>query len=148
MAHDGVFFKKNCLIHEKYRTPHVALIYQGVWSCVLVLSGTYSDLLTYTAFASLLFNVMTIIGVIVLRYRKPDLPRPYRVSGYPLVPLLYIAIALFFIVYIVIGDPEFGQRAVPHPGGNPRLCLLEQQKESRQLPARCGPVMPAGRCGG
>ncbi len=105
MAHDGVFFKKNCLIHEKYRTPHVALIYQGVWSCVLVLSGTYSDLLTYTAFASLLFNVMTIIGVIVLRYRKPDLPRPYRVSGYPLVPLLYIAIALFFIVYIVIGDP-------------------------------------------
>ena len=105
MARDGIFFKKNCRIHEKYKTPHISLIYQGVWSCILVLTGTYNDLLTYTAFASLLFNAMTVIGLIKLRVQQPDLERPYRVSGYPLVPLLYVAIALFFIVYIIIGDP-------------------------------------------
>lgn len=105
MARDGVFFKKNCCIHEKFKTPHMSLIYQGVWSCVLVLTGTFNDLLTYTAFASLLFNAMTVIGLVKLRVQQPDLERPYRVSGYPLVPMLYVAIALFFIVYIIIGDP-------------------------------------------
>ncbi|MFH2108424.1 MAG: amino acid permease [Chrysiogenia bacterium] len=105
MARDGLFFKKNCRIHEKYKTPYMSLVYQGIWSCILVLSGTFNDLLTYTAFASLLFNAMTVIGLIKLRLQQPDLERPYRVSGYPLVPLLYVAIALFFIVYIIIGDP-------------------------------------------
>lgn len=105
MARDGLFFKKNCRIHEKYKTPYISLVYQGIWSCFLVLSGTFNDLLTYTAFASLLFNAMTVIGLIKLRLQQPDLERPYRVSGYPLVPLLYVTIAMFFIVYIIIGDP-------------------------------------------
>jgi APA family basic amino acid/polyamine antiporter len=105
MARDGMFFRKNCRIHATYRTPHVSLAYQCAWSCLLVLSGSFNDLLTYTAFASLLFNAVTVIGLFRLRLRRPDLERPYRVSGYPLVPLLYVAIALFFIVYIVIGDP-------------------------------------------
>jgi len=106
MAKDGVFFKTNCRVHERFRTPHYALIFQGVWSVVLVLSGSYNDLLTYTAFASLLFNAMTIIGVFLLRKKQPNLPRPYKVSGYPVIPLLYILIALFFLVYIVVGDPR------------------------------------------
>ncbi len=105
MARDGMFFRKNGRIHERYRTPYVSLLYQGAWSCLLVLSGTFNDLLTYTAFASLLFNAVTVIGLVKLRLQKPELERPYRVSGYPLVPLLYVAIALFFIVYIIIGDP-------------------------------------------
>jgi APA family basic amino acid/polyamine antiporter len=105
MARDGIFFRKTARIHARYKTPHVSLIYQGVWSCILVLTGSYNDLLTYTAFASLLFNAMTVIGLIKLRLQRPDLERPYRVSGYPFVPLFYVAIALFFIVFIIIGDP-------------------------------------------
>ncbi len=105
MARDGVFFKKSCRIHEKYKTPYISLVYQGMWSSILVLTGTFNDLLTYTAFASLLFNAMTVIGLVKLRVQQPDLERPYRVSGYPLVPILYVAIALFFIIYIIIGDP-------------------------------------------
>jgi APA family basic amino acid/polyamine antiporter len=105
MARDGLFFEKNCRIHEKCRTPHISLVYQGIWSCVLVLSGTFNDLLTYTAFASLLFNAVTVIGLFKLRLQKPALERPYRVTGYPVVPLLYVAIAIFFIVYIIVGDP-------------------------------------------
>lgn len=105
MARDGMFFKANVRIHEKFRTPHVSLAFQGVWSCLLVLSGTYNDLLTYTVFASLLFNAVTVIGLFKLRFQQPGLERPYRVTGYPVVPLLYVAIAAFFIVFIIVGDP-------------------------------------------
>ncbi len=105
MSKDGLFLRKASLLHQNFRTPHYSLIYQGVWSCILTLSGTYSDLLTYSAFASLLFNAMTVVGLIIIRIRKPQLERPYRVFLYPLLPVLYIAIASFFIIYIIIGDP-------------------------------------------
>ena len=66
----------------------------------------YSDLLTFTSFASLLFNALTVAGLFVLRRTQPDLPRPYRVAGYPWVPLLYLATAAFFLIYIAVGDPR------------------------------------------
>jgi APA family basic amino acid/polyamine antiporter len=106
MARDGLFFEKNCRIHDRFKTPHVSLVYQGIWSCVLVLSGTYNDLLTYTVFASLLFNAVTVVGIFRLRRQRPGLERPYRVPGYPALPLLYVASAAFFIVYIIVGDPQ------------------------------------------
>ncbi len=105
MAKDGLFFRSNAKIHPRFHTPHLALLFQGVWAVILTLSGTFSDLLTYTAFASLLFNSLTILGLFVLRVRRPDLERPYKVWLYPVLPLLYLLIALFFIVYIVVGDP-------------------------------------------
>jgi APA family basic amino acid/polyamine antiporter len=79
----------------------------------LVLSGSlgkrgaklYSDLLTFTAFASLLFNALTIFGLFRLRKTRPELPRPYKVAGYPFVPLLYLLVSLFFLVFI-LGDPR------------------------------------------
>jgi APA family basic amino acid/polyamine antiporter len=106
MAKDALFFKRVSEIHPTYRTPVTSLIYQCIWASLLTLTGTYSDLLTYTAFASLLANVMTVVALFVLRRERPSLPRPYKVWGYPLVPLLYIAVAIFFIVYIFIGDPR------------------------------------------
>jgi APA family basic amino acid/polyamine antiporter len=104
MAVDGLFFGSVKRIHETYRTPVISLIVQCIWSCFLTLTGTYSDLLTYTTFASLLFGVLTVVAVFVFRKRSPDLPRPYRVWGYPFVPLFYIIVAVFFIVYIFVGD--------------------------------------------
>lgn len=104
MAKDKLFFNKVRSIHPKFNTPAVSLIFQCVWACLLTLTGTYSDLLTYTAFASLLFNVLTIIGLFVLRKKQPNLHRPYKTFGYPVVPLLYILVAIFFIVYIFVGD--------------------------------------------
>ena len=85
---------------------------RGSGPSLLVLSGSYNDLLTYTVFASLLFNAMTVIGLFKLRLQKPALERPYRVSGYPLVPLLYVASAAFFIVYIIVGDPRNSGRGL------------------------------------
>ncbi len=104
MAKDGLFFRTVNSIHPEYHTPVKALLFQGIWASALTLTGTYSDLLTYTVFASLLFNALTVGGLFILRVKQPDLERPYKVRGYPFVPALYILIVLFFIIYIMVGD--------------------------------------------
>jgi APA family basic amino acid/polyamine antiporter len=106
MARDGLFFRGMAAIHPAYRTPARALLLHGVVAALLTLTGTYSDLLTLTAFSSLLFNVLTVVGLFVLRRRAPGLHRPYRALGYPVLPALYVAVSAFFLVYILIGDPR------------------------------------------
>jgi APA family basic amino acid/polyamine antiporter len=106
MARDGLFFRGAARVHPRHRTPAAALVLHGVVAGALTLTGTYSDLLTLTAFSSLLFNVLTVVGLFVLRRRRPDLPRPYRVAFYPVVPLLFVAVALFFLVYMPVADPR------------------------------------------
>ncbi len=106
MARDGLFFRGASRVSPRYRTPAPALLLHGVWAAVLTLTGQYSDLLTMTAFASLLFNVLTVVGLFVLRKKRPDLARPYRVWGYPAVPLLFVAVSLFFLVYMPVADPR------------------------------------------
>ncbi len=106
MARDGLFFRSAATVHPRYRTPSVALLLHGLIAAALTLTGTYSDLLTLTAFSSLLFNVLTVTGLFVLRRRRAQLPRPYRVWAYPVVPLVYIAVALFFLVYMPVADPR------------------------------------------
>jgi basic amino acid/polyamine antiporter, APA family len=104
MAKDKLFFKKFGEIHPQYRTPVNALILQGIWAIVLTMSGSYSDLLTYITFASVLFNVLTVIAVFIMRKKAPDMPRPYKVSGYPFVPIFYIIVGVVFLVYVLQGD--------------------------------------------
>jgi basic amino acid/polyamine antiporter, APA family len=92
MAQDGLFFKKATDLNEK-GVPARALIIQGVWACLLCVSGKYSDLLKYVTFVTLLFYILTIGGIFILRKKQPDAPRPYKAFGYPLVPALYLIIA-------------------------------------------------------
>ncbi|HSD66624.1 MAG TPA: amino acid permease [Vicinamibacteria bacterium] len=106
MGRDGLFFRGAARVHPRYRTPAAALLLQGLVAGALTLTGTFSDLLTLTAFTSLLFNVLTVVGLFVLRRRRPDLPRPYRAWGYPAVPLLFVAVALFFLAYMPVADPR------------------------------------------
>ncbi|MFO0682894.1 MAG: amino acid permease [Sandaracinus sp.] len=106
MAKDGLFFEGAGSIHPRFHTPARALVVEGVWSCVLALSGSYDALLTYVTFASLVFNALTVAAVIVLRRRAPERPRPYRVPLYPLPPLLFLGGAGFFVVYIFVGAPR------------------------------------------
>jgi APA family basic amino acid/polyamine antiporter len=105
MARDGLFFRSCVQLHPQRRTPAVALLYQGIWSCILTLTGSFDKLLTYTAFASVLFGALTVAGVYRLRVTEPERPRPYRCWGYPLTPALYLLIAIPFLVYVVVGDP-------------------------------------------
>jgi basic amino acid/polyamine antiporter, APA family len=106
MGRDGLFFRGVARVHPQYRTPAAALLMHGLVAALLTLTGTYNDLLTLTAFSSLLFNVLTIVGLFVLRVRQADLHRPYRVWGYPVVPALYVLVSAFFLVYIPVADPR------------------------------------------
>jgi APA family basic amino acid/polyamine antiporter len=106
MARDGLFFRSMREIHREFRTPARALVLHGLVAAALTLTGTYSDLLTLTAFSSLLFNILTVIGLFVLRRTQPGLNRPYRALGYPILPGLYVLVSAFFLVYILIGDPR------------------------------------------
>ncbi|OFX20858.1 MAG: amino acid transporter [Bacteroidetes bacterium GWA2_31_9b] len=106
MALDGLFFKKVGTLNKK-GVPAIALIIQGVWASVLCLSGTYSNLLDYVIFAVLIFFVLTILGIFVLRYKRPDAERPYKAFGYPYIPALYILVASFILVILLLYKPQY-----------------------------------------
>jgi APA family basic amino acid/polyamine antiporter len=106
MARDGLFFRVAGEVDPRRRTPRAALVLQGTWSAVLALSGSYDKLLTYVTFASLAFNALTVVGLFVLRRKRPDEPRPYRTWGYPVTPAVYLAGAAFFLLYIFLGDKK------------------------------------------
>ena len=106
MARDRLFFSSAAVVHPRFRTPARALVLHGVVAGLLTLTGTYSDLITLSAFSSLMFNILTVIGLFILRRTRPDLHRPYRAWGYPVLPSLYVLVATFFLIYILIGDPR------------------------------------------
>lgn len=97
MARDGVFFKSLAKVHPKWRTPVACILAQGVWTIILTVSGTYEALYTYVIVVLFLFHAATGIAVFVLRVKKPDWPRPYRVSGYPIVPAIFVLTSLAFV---------------------------------------------------
>lgn len=106
MAKDGLFFKKAGSLNSS-SVPGYALWIQCAWASVLCLSGKYGDLLEYTTFASLLFYIVTILGLFVLRHREPNAERPYRAFGYPFLPAIYILAAGAFCVNLLISSPVF-----------------------------------------
>jgi APA family basic amino acid/polyamine antiporter len=147
MAHDGLFFRSIGRLNEKH-VPARSLLFQGVWAALLVLARTrrvdavgavtygnlYSDLLDYVVFSALIFYVLTIAGVFVLRRKRPQAERPYRAFGYPVVPSLYIIVALAIMLILILyktqttwpgllivlaGAPVYliwSRRSAPEPG--------------------------------
>ncbi|MBZ5719221.1 MAG: amino acid permease [Acidobacteriia bacterium] len=107
MAKDGLFFRNVAKLHPKYKTPAVSLMVQMVWTCVLCVSGSYGQLLDYIIFAVLVFYILTIFGLFVLRRTHPDAPRPYRAIGYPVLPAIYIVMALFIDVVLLRYKPQY-----------------------------------------
>jgi APA family basic amino acid/polyamine antiporter len=112
MARDRLFFRSVGRVHPVYRTPAQALVLQGLVATLLTLTGTYGNLLDQTTFCSLLFNVLTVVGLFVLRRKQPDLPRPYRVWGYPVLPVFFILVSIFFLVYIPVANPVYSARGL------------------------------------
>ncbi|HXZ20153.1 MAG TPA: amino acid permease [Candidatus Acidoferrales bacterium] len=104
-ARDGLFFRKFAEAHPRYQTPGFAILVQGVWGAVLVASGSYETLLDYAMFAMWLWYGLMVAGVIVLRRKQPDLPRPYRMWGYPVTPALFLAITGWFLVNMLATRP-------------------------------------------
>lgn len=106
MAEHGLFFKDARKIN-KHGVPGVALVMQGLWSGVLCLSGKYGDLLDYVVFATVLFYVLTVWGIIRLRTLRPDDERPFRAPGYPYLQILYLVFAVLFSLNLLIYKPQY-----------------------------------------
>jgi APA family basic amino acid/polyamine antiporter len=107
MSQDGLFFKSVGKLDEKTKTPVNSLWIQWAWTCLLCLSGSYGQLLDYVIFAVLVFYVLTIVGLFRLRRTRPDAPRPYRAFGYPVLPALYIVMALWICVVLLRYKPQY-----------------------------------------
>jgi APA family basic amino acid/polyamine antiporter len=97
MARDGYFFKAIADVHPKYKTPGNSMIALCVWSAILILSGWYEQLYNFVIFGSWILYAMTAASVFVLRRKRPNMPRPYRVTGYPLVPFLFVLVAVVLL---------------------------------------------------
>jgi basic amino acid/polyamine antiporter, APA family len=107
MARDGLFFKKVGEVSPRSHTPVFSLIVQAVWACLLVLSGTYNNLLDYVIFAALLFYVLTVTGLFILRKKRPEMERPYKAFGYPVLPAVYVLLAALVMVDLLVVKPRF-----------------------------------------
>jgi APA family basic amino acid/polyamine antiporter len=104
-ARDGLFFHKFGEVHPRYQTPGFAILAQAVWATVLVVTGSYETLVDYSLFGIWLSYALMIAGVIVLRRKRPDLERPYRMWGYPVTPALFVLIAGWFLLNMLKTRP-------------------------------------------
>jgi APA family basic amino acid/polyamine antiporter len=105
MAVDGIFFRSMAKVHPKWRTPAAALVGQGAWAGVLALSGRYDQLYTYVMFGMVLSYTLTVIGLFLLRWKRPEIPRPYRCTGYPWLPAIYVLVGAAWTLNTVITRP-------------------------------------------
>jgi APA family basic amino acid/polyamine antiporter len=106
MAKDGLFFKSAGMLNKK-SVPGAALVVQCIWTCLLCLSGTYGDLLDYVVFVVLVFYILTVIGIFILRKKRPAAERPYCAFGYPIIPIVYIILAAAISIDLLIYKPQY-----------------------------------------
>ena len=109
MARDGVFPPVVARVHPRFRTPAIAIVTQGVWSAILVLSGTLAGLVSYTGFAVMLFAGIAVMAVFILRWRAPSEVRPFKTWGYPVAPAVFVAASLVMVAYSLYAN-NFGER--------------------------------------
>ena len=105
MAEDGLFFPALARVHPRYLTPSACIVAQGAWSVLLTFSGSYEQLYTYVTFAVVFFHAATGVAVFVLRRTQPETPRPYRVWGYPWVPLAFILASGVLVLNTLVEKP-------------------------------------------
>ena len=104
-ARDGLFFRAVGKVHPRFETPYVSIVVQGVWISVLAIIGSYERLFSYVIFAAWIFYGAAVLAVVVLRRKAPDLPRPYKMWGYPVTPLAFAGVAFWFVINTIIAKP-------------------------------------------
>ncbi|MBK8981178.1 MAG: amino acid permease [Ignavibacteria bacterium] len=106
MSRDKLFFKSAGNVHPSFKTPYTSLVIQGIWSCMLVLSGTFDQLTDMVIFASFIFYGAGAFGVFVLRSKMKDHHRPYKTVGYPVLPLIFVLFCITLVVVTIIQNPR------------------------------------------
>ncbi|MCX6291429.1 MAG: amino acid permease [Bacteroidetes bacterium] len=128
MAKDGLFFKQAGTLNRN-NVPAKSLTMQCIWSCLLCFSGSYGDLLDYVMFAVMIFYVLTVTGLFILRVKKPDAERPYKTLGYPVLPAIYVLLALLVSLFMILNNGQnclYG--AVIMIAGVPVYYLINRKK--------------------
>ncbi len=105
MARDGIFFSRAARIHPRFKTPGFAIFIQALWSCVLVLSGSFEQIITFAMFISIVFWIAAAASVFKLRGKYPNLSRPYKTWGYPVVPIIFILASSGILFNTLIEKP-------------------------------------------
>jgi APA family basic amino acid/polyamine antiporter len=135
MAEDKAFFKSMAYVHPRYKVPTKAIFWQAVWSSILCFTGTYKALFEYVVFALVIFFAATGLAVMVLRWKAPDVTRPYRAWGYPALPLLFVLINLAVFVNTVMAQPlKSGVGLLILAAGIPAF-LYWHRKSRKNLPS-------------
>jgi APA family basic amino acid/polyamine antiporter len=106
MAQDGLFFKQAGSLN-RYSVPEKGMWIQCLWASLLCLSGRYGDLLALVIFGVLIFYVLTILGIFILRKKQPAAPRPYKAFGYPLLPMVYIVVAVGLALLLLVFEANY-----------------------------------------
>jgi APA family basic amino acid/polyamine antiporter len=137
-ARDGLFFGFLGRLHPRFHTPSAAILVQGVWASVLLVSGSYDTLYSYTIIAAWIFYTMTVAAVFVLRRKFPNAPRPYRMWGYPYTLIVFVAVSIWFILNSFVTQPVPSCWALVIAGsGIPAYCIWRKA-------AKVSGVMPVG----
>jgi APA family basic amino acid/polyamine antiporter len=105
MAKDNLFFHRVSRIHHRFRTPGFAILIQAIWACILTVSGTFEQIFTFAMFIAIVFWITATCSVFTLRKKFPDLPRPYKTWGYPVVPIIFIAASAGILLNTLIEKP-------------------------------------------
>jgi basic amino acid/polyamine antiporter, APA family len=105
MARDGIFFRRLGEIHPRFGTPAFSIIATSLWAMLLAATGTFEQLLTYVVFVGWIFYALGALSIFVYRRREPDAARPFRVPGYPVVPLLFVVSAAAIVVNTMVAQP-------------------------------------------
>ena len=113
-AHDGLFFSRFGEVHRRFRTPASGILWGGVWTGILILTGSYETLYSYSIVAAWIFYTMSVGAVFILRRKLPNADRPYRMWGYPVTPLLFVAVSVWFM----------GNAFVTQPGPSLMACVI------------------------
>lgn len=104
-ARDGVLFRKLTEVHPRFETPHAAVALQGGWAAILALAGSYVELFSFAMFAAWIFYGLAVLGVVILRVKRPEWERPYRMWGYPVTPVLFAAASLWLVASTLVTTP-------------------------------------------
>jgi APA family basic amino acid/polyamine antiporter len=137
MAQDGVFFRKMAEVHPKWRTPALSLIGQGIWGAALTISGRYDQLYTYVIFGMVVSYMLTVVGLFVLRWTRPELDRPYRCAGYPWLPAIYVLLSGAWVINTLLRRPhEAWASGVIVLLGVPGYLYWKHSSRNKQAPIR------------
>ena len=139
MARDGVFWKAAGRVHPRFRTPTLAIIAQGIWSGVLVLSGSLADLVAYTGFAVVLFAAGAVVALFVLRSRERGIDRPFHALGYPVAPAFFVVASLAMVVSEIWNNPRTALAGLAVIAAGFPLYVVYARRHRRRLRAASKP---------